>query len=47
MNEQQAKPAHLLIHGWTVFAYRLFLAQLEAMVQQVEVLKEKDPVRCV
>lgn len=39
-----SKPAPLLIHGWTVFAHPLFLAQVEAFVQQVEVLKEKDPV---
>ena len=40
----RAKPAPLLIHGWTVFAHPLFLAQIESVVQQVEVLKEKDPV---
>lgn len=39
-----SKPAPLLIHGWTVFAHPLFLAQLEALAQQVEVLKQKDPV---
>ena len=38
------KPAPLLIHGWTVFAHPLFLAQLESLVQQVERLKKKDPV---
>jgi len=41
---RSSKPAPLLIHGWTVFAHPLFLAQLEVIVQQVEVLKEKDPV---
>ena len=39
-----SKPAPLLIHGWTVFAHPLFLAQLEALAQEVEVLKQKDPV---
>lgn len=39
-----SKPAPLLIHGWTVFAHPLFLGQLEVIVQQVEALKEKDPV---
>ncbi len=39
-----SKPAPLLIHGWTVFAHPLFLAQLEVIVQQVEGLKGKDPV---
>lgn len=40
----RSAPAPLLIHGWTVFAHPLFLAQLEVIVQQVEALKEKDPV---
>ena len=39
---RSSKPVPLLIHGWTVFAHPLFLEQLEANVQQVEVLK--DPV---
>ncbi|MBD5800682.1 Toxin YhaV [Azoarcus sp. Aa7] len=34
----------LVIHGWTVFAHPLFLAQLDALAQQVEALKQKDPV---
>lgn len=38
------KPAPLVIHGWTVFAHPLFLAQLEALAQQVEVFKQKDPL---
>jgi toxin YhaV len=37
------KPSPLVIHGWTVFAHPLFLVQLEALAQQVEVLKQKDP----
>ena len=41
---RSSKSAPLLIHGWTVFAHPLFLAQLEAIVQQVEGLKERDPV---
>lgn len=39
-----SKPAPLVIHGWTVFAHPLFLAQIEALVQQVEAFKQKDPV---
>jgi len=39
-----SQPAYLVINGWTVFAHPLFLAQLEATVQKVEVLKEKDPI---
>lgn len=38
------KPRPLVIHGWTVFAHPLFLAQLEALEQQVEALKRKDPI---
>lgn len=38
------KPIPLLIHGWTIFAHPLFLAQLEALAQQVEVVKQKDAV---
>ena len=34
----------MLIHGWTVFAHPLFLAQIEALAQQVEAFKQKDPV---
>jgi toxin YhaV len=37
------KPAPLVIHGWTVFAHPLFLAQLEVLAQQVEALQQKDP----
>ena len=37
-------PAALVVHGWTVFAHPLFLAQLEVLAQQVEALKQKDPV---
>jgi len=38
------KSAPLVIHGWTVFAHPLFLAQMEALARQVEALKQKDPV---
>lgn len=37
------KPAPLVIHGWTVFAHPLFLAQIEALAGQVEASKKKDP----
>ncbi len=39
-----SKPAPLVIHGWTVFAHPLFLEQVEALSQQVESLKKKDPL---
>ena len=38
------KPTPLVIHGWTVFAHPLFLAQLEALARQVEAFRQKDPV---
>ncbi len=38
-----AKPAALVIHGWTVFAHPLFTAQVEALARQVEAQKQKDP----
>ena len=41
---RSSKSAPLLIHGWTVFAHPLFLAQVEALAAQVELLKAKDPV---
>ncbi len=36
------KPAPLVINGWTVFVHPLFLDQLEALIKQVEGLKQKD-----
>ncbi|HNR60334.1 MAG TPA: type II toxin-antitoxin system YhaV family toxin [Thauera sp.] len=39
-----SKPAPVVIHGWTVFAHPLFLAQLEALARQIEAFKQKDPV---
>ena len=36
------KPEPLVIHGWTVFAHPLFLAQIEALARQVENLKQQD-----
>lgn len=41
------KPAPLVIHGWTVFAHPLLLAQMEALARQVEGFKQKDPVEYV
>jgi toxin YhaV len=39
-----AKPVPLVVHGWTVFAHPLFLAQIEALGQQVEHFKQRDPI---
>lgn len=33
----------LVVHGWTVFAHPVFLSQLEALADQVETLRQKDP----
>ena len=38
------RPHALVIHGWTVFAHPLFLAQLEALAQQVDAFRQEDPV---
>lgn len=37
-------PASLVIHNWTVFTHPLFLTQIEALAQQVDSLKQRDPV---
>lgn len=40
----KAAPAQpMVVHGWTVYAHPLFLQQVEALAQQVEALKRKDP----
>ena len=44
MSEGKSTPTLLVIHGWTVFAHPLFLAQLEALALQVESFKQKDPL---
>lgn len=40
----RSQPASLVVNGWTIFAHPLFLAELETITWQVEVLKQKDPV---
>jgi len=42
MSAGQSVP--LVIHGWTIFAHPLFLAQIEALARQVEALRHRDPV---
>ena len=37
------KTAPLVIHGWTVFAHPLFMAQVETLAKQVETHKQNDP----
>lgn len=42
-SDQPAKPADVVIHGWTVFAHPLFLAQYEKLLRQVTEQRAKDP----
>lgn len=37
------EPRPIVVHGWTVFAHPLFLAQVEALATQVQSFKERDP----
>ena len=37
------KPTPLVVGGWTIFAHPQFLAQIEALTRQVEVLARQDP----
>jgi toxin YhaV len=41
MNADHSVP--LVVHGWTIFAHPLFLAQVEALEEQVEALRQKNP----
>lgn len=36
--------APFFVNGWALFAHPLFLEQLRVLVQQVEALKQKDPL---
>lgn len=36
--------APLLVNGWAIFTHPLFMAQVEALADKVEVLRRKDPV---
>jgi toxin YhaV len=33
----------LIVHGWKIYAHPLFLDQLDALIAQVEAIKQKDP----
>jgi toxin YhaV len=41
MSQSFASP--LVVNGWTLFAHPLFLDQVEVLIKQVEVHKQKDP----
>lgn len=39
-------PSHeqgLVVHGWSLYAHPLFTAQVEALLNQVEALRQRDP----
>ena len=38
------RPAPLLVNGWTLFAHPLFLDQVEALIAQVQTLRNRDPI---
>jgi toxin YhaV len=38
------RASSLVINGWSIFAHPVFLDQLETLMTQVEVLKQKDSV---
>lgn len=33
----------LVVHGWSLYAHPLFTAQVEALLSQVEALRQRDP----
>ncbi len=38
------RPAQgLVVHGWSLYAHPLFTAQVEALLNQVEALRQRDP----
>ena len=37
----------MVINGWMIFAHPLFLDEIEALIGQVETLKNKDPVNYI
>lgn len=41
MSHRRAAP--LVVHGWTVYAHPLFLAQVERLIAQVDELRRADP----
>ena len=42
----QARPPRV-VNGWTIYAHRLFVAQLEALARKVEAEKQKNPTEYV
>ena len=38
------KPKPLVINGWNIFGHSLFLNQVEALIKQVESLRQKIPI---
>ena len=42
-NGTEEAPKPLVINGWSIYAHPLFLQELEALAQKVEVLRKKNP----
>ena len=40
-------PTTLVTHGWTVFAHPLFISQIDALVEPVNIFKQKEQVEYV
>ncbi|MGH7224775.1 MAG: type II toxin-antitoxin system YhaV family toxin, partial [Gemmataceae bacterium] len=40
---QAAWPKAFVIHGWAIYAHPLFLAQVDALANEVDALRRKDP----
>lgn len=40
---KQGSSTAFVVHGWTVYAHPLFVAQIEALAKHVDSLKRKDP----
>lgn len=32
-----------IVNGWTIYAHSIFFCQLEVLMGQVEILRQKDP----
>ncbi len=41
MSDVRAAP--IVVHGWTIYAHPLFLAQVERLIAQVDALRSADP----
>lgn len=44
MRSKRPSPPTLLVNGWTIFAHPLFLDQVGMLMEQVQILKKRDPI---